>query len=166
MLLRLSRIGEQRKNLFFDPIPTKIKSLVFQLISTQVYSFSTLQKYLSFTHSQLKSIKSQFSDNNDKLIKQHQQNNKILKTQTPTNTQSNPDFLPFKVVPHDSTTFNQASDSNYSNCKQLKNTLNNTNASDYHSINITADDGAQLNLPAHLSSDLILNIIKLFLCSK
>ena len=149
----------QSKKYASDPIPLKVKSLVFQLISSQNYNPSTLSKTLSLTYSQLKSIKSQFT--NDKLERQKDDTNaESVKSNNETNTNKaqDPAMLPFKIVPH-----NAVDSTNNPNLLGI----NSCNTKPTHdAINITTSNNAHLTLPVTLPSELIFNIIKLFLCSK
>ena len=132
-----------------DPVPKQIKSFVFHLISSGQYNNTTLSKQLLLTTSQLRLIKTEFTN---KLAKQP--NSKSLKP----DIKPYPEMLPFKIVPQDSTNSNNFFDAK-SNNTPVQNTTNNC-------ISISKSDGANLALPSNLQQDLILNIVKAFLCYK
>lgn len=156
----LIRDWRENKKYASDPIPDKIKPLVFRLISSQNYTTTILSKTLLLTYSQLKSIKTQFS--NDTPDKQRRckttpsdNNGKVNNTINP-----EPAMLPFKIVPH-----NHSHSNNNSNLNDIDNYSCNISATN-DAISITTTNGAHLIVPIALSSELLLNIIKLFLCSK
>jgi hypothetical protein len=134
-----------------DPMPKQIKSLVFQLMCTGKYNNTALSKQLLLSLDQLRLIKTRFTAT-DKLVKQPK--NKSLKP----DIKPTPEMLPFKIVPHDNQKSNDFFDSN-SNTNPVQNSTGNC-------IAINKADGANLALPSHLQQDLILNIVKAFLCYK
>lgn len=148
-----------------DPMPMQTKSSVYQLICHEQYSLSILSKNLHLTLAQLKSIKAQFSD--DKLIKQHK--NKPSKYLATPDIKPNPEMLPFKLVPHDVDNCNQFVAPNSLKNNSLNHNFHQTNDRHNHTtgnIIIGKSDGSNLELPSHLHSSLVINIINSFLCSK
>lgn len=150
-LAQMIKSWRATKKTMFDPMPKQITSYIFRLMSTGQYNNTILSKQLHLGSDHLRLIKARFT-NTDKLIKQPK--NKSLKPDiTP-----NPDLLPFKIVPQDNQNSNNFFNSNAN--------INPAQQPTSNCITINKADGANLALPSHLQNDLLLNIVKAFLCYK
>ena len=158
----VSRIRSWRDHKTFktQPMPDELKSSIAKFLTSGLYSRFALAKQLGISYNQISNIEANFVDHQD----------------LSTNHSADLNFLPFKIVPHNQN-INPVTYSNSSDSNQVTNHLNTkllnsqpiaapTPVNQVKDIIIHKADGANLTLPANLSSELLYNITQLFLCSK
>lgn len=140
-------LWRQSKTYQAAPIPDDIKQKIYNVHHYGTYPIFDITKKLKISRDQLYSIMYEFRPQNDDNL----------------NSPPEPEFLPFKVIPcTDDKQYNTA-DPNSTNDSTTLNTLTKNNISN---ITINRGSGDNIQLPTTLNEAILMQIIKLFLCSK